>query len=140
MFKFENRSFPRWSGPLVGAVVGVLGAWKVMAKEGGEISVEKFAYGAVIGACIGSLFLLIDKPQKEGEEPKDEATNLGRIFALMGLIGSLLPVLGLILAMVGVVLNWSKRGWPKTVSIIATVIGILSTAFLIYSLTLNGSD
>jgi hypothetical protein len=144
----KNASFPRWAGPLVGAVAGALFAGRAARRQGQGFSVEWMTVGAVIGAVGGIFVWLLDKPKAEGAAASDalqgsgvatqpEASLVARFLAVLAVLLCLFPLVGPILGGIAWFVNRQVRGWPKVTSIVGTCIGVLVTMLLIIAVVMN---
>jgi hypothetical protein len=146
----KNATFPRWAGPVVGAVAGALIAARMARRQGQGFSPTWIASGAAIGVVGGLFVWLLDKPRAQPQvEPalgatqatgagiQTSATLLGRFFAVLAVLLSLAPFVGLILGGVAWFLNRNVRGWPKAASMIGTIIAALFTVLVIIVLMAN---
>lgn len=138
----KNYHFPRWSGPLVGALVGGLCALRFGL--GAQIPLGWCVLGGVLmGGLAGAAILLLEplprEPLGANLPPHLQpltATNpsgvVGRFLAVAGCLLCWFPILGLVLNLVGFLVNRNSSDWARLASLVGLVIGgCLSTVFLI---------
>lgn len=127
----QNRTFPRWSAPLVGAVVGSIFGARAARSERQLVSPEWVLIGAAAGAIAGSLIFLLDRPRHSSPDAVLLDSSLfGRIFAVLSVPISLLPFIGLGVAAVALWLNRRVAGWPRTMSWIGAILSAIVSGAL----------
>lgn len=144
----NNMTFPRWSGPFVGMIVGVIVGLK------GDVDADlpmaaRFLGGAVIGGIAGCLIFLIDPKQQEAAS--DDLLShfdarvvtrpsgvVGRVLAIAGILLCWTPFLGLVLNLIGLAVNWKSEDWARKVSIAGVVVGGIVAIVMAIALACEG--
>lgn len=101
-----NRSFPRWSGPLVGAAAGLLLAFRI-AKKDDRAEELVFVLAPLCGALAGCLLWVTDAPEPAAARPP---TRLGIVLAVLAGLTSVLPFVGLPFGVAAALANRSVGG------------------------------
>lgn len=131
---------PRWSAPIVGAVVGAfLGLRSSRDIEGPLLFI--IAGGAAIGGLAGCLIFLFDsKPASESNpyaSPSDFAFDkmapapsgvIPRFLAVTSVVLFFAPVMGLGVGVAALIANRNSHDWAKTVSKVGVGIGVVVSA------------
>lgn len=120
-----NFTIPRWSGPLVGMILGLLIG--LQGTQQTELPLWlMLASGMAIGGFAGCFILLLEPsstPRKWGGKSNVAADNTstatGKALALIGALFCVIPVLGLLINTVGVWYNWTVTDWARLTSVIA---------------------
>src|SRR6187401_432491 len=76
----QNQTFPRWSAPLLGAIVGGYFGLMNANREGRPVSPESLIYGSAAGAAAGSLILLLDRPRSPDRAKAIAPRLVGRAY------------------------------------------------------------
>ena len=67
-----SGAIPGWLGPIVGAALGVLLAWRVFRREGEEFTAEHALYGAVLGALAVGVVWVWDVLKRRGKRDDEK--------------------------------------------------------------------
>lgn len=144
----NNMTFPRWSGPFVGMIAGV-----IVGLQGGadaDIPIAACVLGGlVIGGIGGCLVFLIDP--KPSETASDELLShfdakvvarpsgvVGRFLAIAGIFLCWTPFLGLVLNLIGLAVNWKSEDWARKISIAGVVVGGAVAVLMAIALACGG--
>ncbi len=130
-----NRRFPRWSGPLIGGLVGGYVGLRNLVNPGGLPIGWMVLGGVLIGGFAGSLAILLDPKRTENlsEGLPDHLTGanqvpagfVGRVLALFGLMLCWFPFIGLALNLIGVLVNRGTEDWALLVSKFGLFVGVI---------------
>lgn len=142
----NHWEFPRWSGPFVGMVAGVICALR--AGWNGPIPMAALLIGGMaIGGLAGSVILLLDPKAPEAvpdlpdqfQRPVTERPSgvVGRFLAIAGVLLCWTPFLGLVLNGVGWLVNRRSSDWALTASMAGTWIGAAITLWMVAALLLG---
>ncbi len=107
-----NQKFPRWAGPLVGAVIGAVVGLRAMRRE----RVEDWFYpvgGALLGALAGGVLWLMDAPPSR---PRRYASAVGTLLAVLAVFPGIFPFVGLPFGIPAFLVNRRVTGWQNTAS------------------------
>lgn len=146
----RNHSFPRWSAPLIGIVVGAFCGLRAGLRA--QIPLVWFiAGGAVIGGLAGSAILLLEPRQPEPVNldvplhlqrmrPENPSGVVGRFLALAGCLLCWFPILGFILNLLGYLVNRRVDDWAKFASLFGLVLGASLTTLFVFLLATGVID
>ena len=148
--RFYNRQFPRWLGPLIGAIVGAYCGFGNPFGPGALPLWFTVVGGASIGCVAGALVMFLDPslPDTTATVLADRSGKnlvkcrgtgtpsgvVGRALTLFGLLLSWIPFLGLVLNLIGVQVNRGTDDWAIVGSKFGLVIG--TTVSLLMSIGL----
>ena len=139
-----DGDYPRWSAPLLGAVVGLLCGARAIGREALPWPVA-IVGGGCIGALAGVAIFLLDPKSKEVEargsgslaaQQPQSSGIIGRFLAAMGVLLCWTPFLGFLLNLVGVIVNYRSQDWALKAScwglVIGTIVAIATGAGIIF--------
>jgi MFS family permease len=141
----ENSSFPRWSAPIIGPIVGGAIAIWVALEQGLMSWLGALALGAALGLAAGLLIWLNDAPRANAPRPIDPARfdpeaspELGRyelhflwIVAVLSVLLFWVPLIGLVMGIIAFAVNYRYQGGPKIVSSVGLMLSLLLTCAII---------
>ena len=141
----KNRSFPRWSAPLVGTIAGAL-----CGLRGGLNAQIPIVFcvlgGSLIGGLAGAVIFVLEPPDAVEAPvgipihlwPEHVASGVvGRFLAIAGCLLCWTPFLGFILNVIGLAVNWKSRDWARVASMIGLLIGSLVAITMAIGLALG---
>ncbi len=157
-----NKTFPRWSAPLVGALVGAVATALVAPKTGVNLDLQLILGGALVGLLAGVLILLFGSSTAgpppstsssagglnelqaqstrelplEGYQPDGPRMVSGwqRYSIALALGTMILPPVGPVFAVAALVFNWRPGGWRKIASLISLALSVVWTIVALHLL------
>ena len=130
----QNFSFPKWSGPVVGAVVGILVALQSVRLQVDVPILYLLAGGAILGALAGCFMLLLDPPEPDSESMHDvgfkspgrhKSSRTGTVLAVLCIVTSWVPVIGFFVGVAAVYVNFRATNWTRLTSIIGFGVSVI---------------
>lgn len=140
-----NRTFPRWSGPLVGTIAGTLLGVRQVTR--GEDTFDDWAMVlacAGVGLLAGVVIAIFDRPTppaRQSDETdqctatptrSEKASALSRILAFASLLLCWMPMIGLSISIVALIMNKQHGGSALTVSKIGFWCSLIITIALMF--------
>lgn len=140
----KNRHFPRWAGPLVGAVAVPILLLKVARRSDpsqpglNDNLPAVLIGGAIAGLVIGGLVSLLDTAPSTKLQDADgvggenaalkpappSGSLVSRLLAILSVVLAITGVVGLGLGVAGVISNWRSKGWPLVTSWVGLVLSV----------------
>lgn len=141
----DNTSFPRWSAPLIGPIVGASIAAAAGREAGPAGWLGALACGAALGLAAGVLIWINDAPRYKPPRPYDpmrfdpEAVpEKGRyeshflwIFAVLSVLLFCMPAIGLLTGIIAFAINYRYGGAALFVSTVGLMLSLLLTGAMI---------
>jgi len=123
----RDQKFPRWAGPLIGAIIGIVLGVRGMRREGQLDWIYPVA-GFLLGALAGSVLWLLDAPPAKRRRRSSVA---GSVLAALAIFPGILPVLGLLFGVPAFLINRRVSGWQNTASRLGLGLCVVLTVVVI---------
>jgi hypothetical protein len=143
MNNLKGKTLSRWVAPWLGALVFGLVSYSAAKDEPNPWNWVLAGVG--LGFVCGGFVFLLDPRQSQNRHsatPMDpeqvtqsiRGSVVGRSLAVLTLIVFYIPFLSLVMGIVAICMNWRCGGWPRSVSMIGTVLALWISVLVLIQL------